>query len=80
LQIDQRRNIDARRTEHHSGAKQRIEHPASYGRNNAGRTLHAQKLARGPLLNAAHQNPMAEIGVPPIMNFGFLSDTGRMNG
>ena len=42
--------------------------------------LHHKKLAGRSLLHAPHQDLAAEIWMPPVMDFQFLPDMGRMNG
>ena len=79
LQLDERRQINARRADCHPGANHRIEHPTGDRYDDAGRPLHLKKSARRSLLHATHR-PCAEIWVTPVMDFQLLPDMGRMNG
>ncbi|MDR0810418.1 MAG: hypothetical protein LBE86_15040 [Gemmobacter sp.] len=79
-QLEQRRQIDPRRTYRHGDANHRIDHPSGDLHDNACRTRNLEKLASGAPLDAPYANLMAEIGMPAVMNFQFTSDMGRMNG
>jgi hypothetical protein len=80
LQFQQRRQINARRAHHHLRTRDRIEHPAGDGDDDACRPLHLHKLARCSLLYAPNKNLAPEIGMPRVMDFQLLRDMGRMNG
>jgi hypothetical protein len=80
LQYQQRRQINARRAHHHLRTRDRIEHPAGDGDDDACRPLHLHKLARCSLLYAPNKNLAPETGVPRVMDFQLLTDMGRMNG
>jgi hypothetical protein len=80
IQLDKRREINARRADCHPGANHGIEHPTGDGYHDAGRPLHLKKLARRSLLHPTHSNLATKIRVPPIMDFQLLPDMGRMNG
>lgn len=78
-QLDQRRQIDPRRTYRHGGANHRIDHPSGDLHDNAGRTQNLEKFASGAPLDAPYANLLAETGMPAVMNIQFTSDMGRMN-
>ena len=78
MQIIQRRYRDARCAECHSGAGGGIEHPCRHHDDHAGRHLDVNDLAAGAPLNILAPNPPPIEGVPPVTNFNFLPDMGRM--
>jgi len=80
LQIDERPQIDLRRTYGHPGANHRIEHPTGDRNHDARRSLHLQELTCRSMLYAADADLTPEIGMPTVMNFQLLPDMGRMNG
>jgi hypothetical protein len=80
LQIDERGQINLRRTYDHPGANHRIEHPTSDRDYDARRSLHLKAAARRSLLHSPHADLAAKIGMPPVINFQLLTDMGRMNG
>ena len=79
-QLDQRRQIDPRRTYRRGGANHRIDHPSGDVHDNACRTQNLEKFACRPMLNAPDANLMAEIRMPAVMNLQLASDMGRMSG
>jgi hypothetical protein len=80
LQLDERREIDARATKSHAGADDGIEHPPWHRDYDAVGPKHFQILPRCSLLHPTHSNLAAKIRVPPVMDFQLLPDMGRMNG
>jgi len=80
VQLDERRQLDARPTNGHAAADNRIKHPTGNRNHEAGRPQDLQKLARRSLFNAPYADLGAKIRVPSIVNFQILADMGRMNG
>ena len=80
LQLDERRDVNARRAHGHSSANDRIEHPISDRNHHAGRSQNLKKSTRRSLLHTPYADFAAKIGVPPVMDFQLLPDMGRMNG
>ena len=80
LQFNQCREIHARRALGHRGANDGIKHPISNGNNHARRTQDAEKSTRRSLCYAPDDDLAAKIGMPAVMDFQLLPDTGRMNG
>jgi hypothetical protein len=80
LQLNERRQIDTRRANGHSGTNYGIEHPAGHRYHDAARPLDLQKLACRSLLHSAHGDLTAKVWVPPVIDFRLLPDMGRMNG
>ena len=80
LQLDERREIDARRAHGHSSANDGIEHPISNRNDHAGRSQDLKKSTRRSLLHPPYADFAAKIGMPPVMDFQLLPDMGRING
>jgi hypothetical protein len=80
VQLDERRQFDARPTNGHTSAGHRIKHPTCNTNHKASRPENLQKLAGRPLFNASYTDLATKIRVPSIINFQLLADTGRMNG
>ena len=80
LQLDERRQLDARRAHGHSGADDWVEHPTGDGNHDTGGPLNLKKLPRRSLFQAPYADLAAKIGMPPVMDFQLLTDMGRMNG
>jgi hypothetical protein len=80
VQLDERRQFDARSTHDHPTANHRIEHPTSDRNHQAGRSQYSKKLTRRSLFHAPNVDLEAIIGMPSIMDFQLLADMGRMNG
>jgi hypothetical protein len=78
MQLSQRRHRNARRTQLHSSAGGRIQHPGRHHDNYAGRHLDVNDLTAGAPLNVLAANATPIKRVPPVMNFNFLPDMGRM--
>ena len=78
MQFIQRRYRDPRCAECHSGAGGGIEHPCRHHDDHAGRHFDVNDLAAGAPLNILASNPPPIEGVPPVTNFNFLPDMGRM--
>jgi hypothetical protein len=80
LQVDQRHQIDLRRTHGHAGAHHWINHPRGYRDDHTPRPLDLQEPARRSLFHPTHADLAAEVGVPSVMDFQLIADMGRMNG
>ena len=80
VQLDERRQFDARSTQDHPTASHRIEHPTGDRDHDAGRSQYFKKLARRSLFHAPNADLAAVIGVPSVMDVQLLADMGRMNG
>jgi hypothetical protein len=78
MQLNQRRHCNARRTQLHSCAGGGIQHPGRHHDNHAGRHLDMKDVAAGAPLNVLTANATPIQRVPPVMNFNFLPDMGRM--
>jgi hypothetical protein len=79
LEFDERYQMNPRRAHGHPSTDYGVEHPIGDRYNDAGRSLHLEKLPRCSLLHATDQNPSAAIRVTAVMDFQLLSDMGRMN-
>jgi|SRR5665213_1358283 len=78
--IHKGRAVNLRRSNGHSCARHRVEHPRRHGNNNTGRALGFQESADRSVLHTANADRAAKIWMPSAMNFYFLPDMGRMNG
>ena len=78
MQLNQRRHCNARRTQLHSCAGGGIQHPGRHHDSHAGRHLDMKDVAAGAPLNVLTANATPIQRVPPVMNFNFLPDMGRM--
>jgi hypothetical protein len=77
LQYQQHPQINARRTHHHLGTRDSIEHPACYGDDGACRPFHLHELPACSLLYAPNKNLAPKIGMPSVMDFQFLTRHGQ---
>jgi hypothetical protein len=80
MQLSQRRHRNARRTQRHSSAGGRIQHPGRHHDDHAGRRLDVNDLTAGAPLSVLTANATPIKRVPPVVNFNFLPDMGRMTG
>jgi hypothetical protein len=80
MQLSQRRHCNARRTQLHSGAGGGIQHPGRHHDNHAGRHLNVNDFTASAPLNVLAANATLIQRVPPVMNFNFPPDMGRMTG
>jgi hypothetical protein len=78
MQLNQGRYRDTRRAKRHSGAGDGIEHPCRHHDDHAGRHLDVNDLAADAPLNILAPNAAPIECVPPVTNFYFLPDMGRM--
>jgi len=61
VQFHKGRAVNLRRSDGHSCARHRVEHPRSHGNNNTGRTLDFQESPSCPLLHTANAERAAKI-------------------
>ena len=81
MQLEERRYCHTRRTDRcHTGAGDRVQHPCGDRRDHAGNCLNVNNLPGGALFAVVSPDPAPIERVPPVMNFNFLTDMGRMNG
>ena len=80
MQIAQSSDIGAGRANLHAGAGGRIQHPGRQHDDHARRRLDVDNPAGGALLTVLPPNTATVEGMPPVMDFDFLPDMGRMNG
>jgi hypothetical protein len=80
FEFRQRREINLWLANTHIGADEEIHHPAGNRDDNARWAFDLEKLPSRALLYPPDIDLQAEIGMPPIMNFPFFPDMGRMNG
>jgi hypothetical protein len=78
MQLDQRRYRRTWCAERHSGAHGRIQHPCRHDDDHAGSHLDVNDLAAGAPLNILPAKTTPVECVPPIADFDFLPDMGRM--
>jgi hypothetical protein len=78
MQLDQRRYRDVRRTQGHSGAGSRIEHPRRHEDDHAGRHLDVSDLTADSPLNTLAPNPTPIERVPSVVDLDVLPGMGRM--
>jgi hypothetical protein len=78
MKVSERRPRHARRTERHSGARGRIEHPRRHHHDHAGLHLDVDELAPGAPLRVVAANTPALKRVPSVTNFDVLPEMGRM--
>ena len=78
MQLNQCRYCEARRAENHSRADDRIEHPCRHDDDHAGRRLDVNDLAASAPLTILTPNTPPMQRMPPVTNFDFLPDMGRM--
>jgi hypothetical protein len=81
MKLDQRRHHHTRRADRcHTGAGDRVQHPCGDCRDHAGHRFNVNNLAGGALFAVVSPDVTPIERVPPVMNFNFLPDMGRMNG
>lgn len=80
MQLSQRRHCNVRRTQLHPGAGGGIQHPGRHHDNHAGRHLNVNDFTASAPLNVLAANATLIQRVPPVMNFNFPPDMGRMTG
>ena len=78
MKVSERRRRHARRTERHSGARGRIEHPRRHHHDHAGLHLDMDELAPGAPLRVVAANTPPLKRVPSVTNFDVLPEMGRM--
>ena len=81
MKLEQRRYCHTWRADRcHTGAGDRIQHPCGDCRDHAGYCLNVNNLPGGALFTVVSPDAAPIERVPPVMNFNFLPDLGRMNG
>ena len=81
MKIEQRRYRYTRRVDScHTGAGDRVQHPCGDCRDYAGHCLNVNNLAGGALFGVVSADVASMERMPPVMDFDFLPDMGRMNG
>jgi hypothetical protein len=80
MQIDKRRDRDARRPDLHAGARDRIEHPRGDYRDYAGCHLDVNDRTAGTLLDVLSAQSSTKKWVPAVVDDDFMPDMGRMSG
>src|SRR3954463_16740550 len=78
MQFDERVYRYPARANLHACARDRIEHPRRYNRDDAGLRFDLHEPPGDTLLAAAEANATPEEGMPAIMNHDFLPEMGRM--
>jgi hypothetical protein len=78
MQLDQRQYRHARRAQRHSGTGGRIQHPCRHHDDHARRYLDMNDLTADAPLSILPPNAAPIERVPPVANFNFLPDMGRM--
>jgi hypothetical protein len=78
MKFDERVHRDSADADFHAGARDRIEHPRCYNRDDAGLRFDLHEPPGDTLLAAAEANAMPVEGMPAIMDHDFLPDMGRM--
>jgi hypothetical protein len=78
MQCAEGRQRDARRTDLQAGAIDGVKLPSRQDRHSARRQLHVHDITGHPplALNTTHALPIQRM--PPIMDYDFLPDMGRM--
>jgi hypothetical protein len=79
VKIAQRLRCHAGRSERHAGADGPVAHPPRHSRDNAWLNFNMQYAITGAHLAADNSQSLAVCRVPPIVNFDFLLDMGRMS-
>lgn len=64
----------------HTGAGDGVQHPCGDCRDHARHALNVNNLPGGALFAVVSPDAAPIERVPPVMNFNFLPDMGRMNG
>jgi hypothetical protein len=81
MKLEQRRYCHAWRADRcHTRAGNRVQHPCGDCRDHAGHCLNVNNLTCGALFAVVSPDAAPTERVPPVMNFNFLPDMGRMNG
>ncbi len=80
VELYQRRQRRARRSDIHADAGGRIEHPGGHHRHDSGRHLDVDEPTRRPVLARLNAESPAVQRMPTVVNDGILPDMGRMNG
>ena len=78
--ICQRRKISLWTAGFHLGADMDIHHPTWNRDNNSRRPLNFQELTSGTMLDPSHDDLLAKIRMPTVVDFPLFADMGRMNG
>jgi hypothetical protein len=78
MQVDQRRRRHSGNAQLHAGADGGIQHPRRHDDDNASRYFDVDNLAASTPLRILPPKPTPIEGVPPVVNFYFLPDMGRM--
>src|SRR3954467_8520508 len=78
MQCDERVHRYPAGADLHARARDRIEHPRCYNRDDAGLRFDLHEPPGDTLLAAAEANAMPVEGMPAIMDHDFLPDMGRM--
>src|SRR3954453_14895996 len=78
MQCDERVHRYPAGADLHARARNRIEHPRRYNRDDAGLRFDLHEPPRATLLTAAEANATPIEGMPAIMDHDFLPDMGRM--
>ena len=78
MQFDERVHRYPADADFHACARDRIEHPRRYNRDDAGLRFDLHEPPGDTLLAAAEANAMPVEGMPAIMDHDFLPDMGRM--
>jgi hypothetical protein len=78
MQFDERVHRYPANADFHACARDRIEHPRRYNRDDAGLRFDLHEPPGATLLAAAEANATPVEGMPAIMDHDFLPDMGRM--
>src|SRR4051794_29726967 len=78
MQCDERGRRSPAGADLHACARDRIEHPRRYNRDDAGLRFDLHEPPRATLLAAAEANATPVEGMPAIMDHDVLPDMGRM--
>jgi hypothetical protein len=79
-EFNQCRHINARRTNRHLRARDRVEHPAEDEQKHAVWIPHVHELAVCSSVYAVDHNLASITRMPRVMDLRLLPDMGRMNG
>ena len=80
MQLDESGHLNARRTQLHPRAGDRIQHPRRYCNDHAWRDLDVNNMTDGALLGVMLPYTMPVERVPAVMDLHFPADMGRMTG
>jgi hypothetical protein len=78
MQVDQSPHRNARRTDLHASADDRVQHPRCEHCHYTGRRLNVENSTCAALLAAAQLDLTPVQGMPTVVDFYFLPDMGRM--